>query len=1752
MAQNNENDLKEKAGKYIKATILKKPIRIMKKITLISIVGIIIAIIILSASWKLVLPHDAVKNKDDKKNTPGAVANHINTATIDEKGNIKYNQTAAEFWQQLEDDHNRAKTYLNSPEELAKLMNAETVTQFLDTRPSKDDNVKKKNAPNGYLEDEIDWDKIFKDADSQNIQGIVKLERAYADGSKRYLSYVTPEKMQKWIDTYNDTSNSAEQREKAKENAMKHFTLGKKEEENNYQGGDGELVGDTDEEKIWWYFMDIFNGNKIATAAVMGNFQHESGLRPNNVQNNQEGRVGNDDAYTAKVNNGDESFCTDSAGYGLAQWTVSGRKTPLYKYVKDNNFKIDDLKAQLDFAQVEILGTGPASSYSGIYGEFASYKQQFLSSSSLDEATKIFFDQWEQPGDSSLPNRQQNAQTFYNRYKDKQRPASKGGNNAVGNLSSLKNVLVLGDSIAEGLKSKFESEGATVKAKTGVSADYFSTSSLPSSKPTAVYLILGQNSWGDTSSLKTLIKNLKSKYSNTPIFVNSVIPMGSQASNSKKYNKCATSFNNEMKSYCSSNSNVYYSDVLSGYSNNVDSYTSSDSMKLHPNPAGYDVLFKNIKNNLISSGGSNSSGSSKPSSSSSSSSDSSSNSSTSEKTGEDILNKAKEYVGSLKYKANGNNLKKGVDNTGFVFAVLKSLGLASSRGEIATLGKSIGTDSSSLAADGQPGDIIIYNSIIAIYDGEGGYITGPVKKGEKVKQVADAKKDTVVDIRRIGPDLDSSSSSSKSSKKSTTGVPLTASSGGVSIAPKLGKLRPETQAIIDKHKKDFNETNFSRLKTKYGGINNYLTNHLGGVFKEYAGKDKKIKPKTVADLQVAAEYVFGLMMIYGFDYGNGTANVRWKGNDKFYPHTVSTAYSSGNIEVICAGKRSGGMRTCCNIGISTLFKKMGVKKSPILIGKDRTKNYEVITNPEDLQPGDVIQYFRSNYNKSTMNGSWHHTAIVGEVDKSKKKVVTYDTGGYLQYHNTYKKIDKMKKDGSFNKHSKGKWFAVRRLKLEGTDDTSSEDEELDAREYVAKVPVWDENTIQINDNGTNANANDTEYEMKLESVDYRQYLSKYTMPFDYLWAMLLTSHSKDFTFALADLVYNSKFVLTVFDNEQETTTTEKEKYTRTITTKTNATVRIFETSSPSNTQNTTNTTSTQTTSQVNNSLTFKELRNVEFTSVDGPKTYSNESTSKTKSNKISVALTLADAWCVKHEEKFKFEKGKQETSSNTTKLDDVKNEQESEPDNDTILNYVNSKLGANEKAGGVTKASSKTTTEETNRTKTTVTKTKENKYTQVKSSTEGKYKEDQAPNFVTIFNSGVYARSNILTSGDEVNWLFEILEANDDTKDLVDLTKFFLYKATNKSYGITEFDFSVFDPANFIKISESADGIVGGTVEEKVWVALKNLGVSDAAAAGAMGNLSYESGGHGKHKIITEAVEGGTGIGIGMCQWSFGRRTQIENYAKSQGKSWKDENIQIEFLIAELTGKGKASSYADYQFMTKSYGGVTYSADSWRNTKDGKSNVEYATRSFAATFERPNASDYTSSMPARVETAKWFYDKFKGKTAKDFSTSTSGTGNGDVIKACEEVMKMFLQRDGQYSLTNLTYNNIEQVLNHDKYICCASYVSCVLYKSGAISKDIINKYNYHYTVDLPNMLQAAGYKQVSMSEIKAGDVVNRPGENSPGNQGHALIYAGGDNYYDEGCCVTSSGGNPPTRSIKSGFHSRYAGNGFIAWRAPSK
>lgn len=168
-----------------------------------------------------------------------------------------------------------------------------------------------------------------------------------------------------------------------------------------------EVSTSSNEKTIW----DFFKGkglNDFAIAGVMGNLYAESALKPTNLQNSYEKKLGYTNAtYTAAVDDGSYgNFVKDSAGYGLAQWTFWSRKQALLEYARSVGKSIGDLGMQLDFMWNEMQG-------------YKAMMETLKVATSILVASNAVLTQYEKPADQGESVQRKRAgygQTYYDKY----------------------------------------------------------------------------------------------------------------------------------------------------------------------------------------------------------------------------------------------------------------------------------------------------------------------------------------------------------------------------------------------------------------------------------------------------------------------------------------------------------------------------------------------------------------------------------------------------------------------------------------------------------------------------------------------------------------------------------------------------------------------------------------------------------------------------------------------------------------------------------------------------------------------------------------------------------------------------------------------------------------------------------------------------------------------------------------------------------------------------------------------------------------------------------------------------------------------------------------------------------------------------------------------------------------------------------------------------------------------------------------
>lgn len=343
------------------------------------------------------------------------------------------------------------------------------------------------------------------------------------------------------------------------------------------------------------------------------------------------------------------------------------------------------------------------------------------------------------------------------------------------------------------------------------------------------------------------------------------------------------------------------------------------------------------------------------------------------------------------------------------------------------------------------------------------------------------------------------------------------------------------------------------------------------------------------------------------------------------------------------------------------------------------------------------------------------------------------------------------------------------------------------------------------------------------------------------------------------------------------------------------------------------------------------------------------------------------------------------------------------------------------------------------------------------------------------YSTRVEEAGSNLVSGAEI--LFSLLQNEAELETMEEIMRYALYLYSGKDYGVTELDGSFFEISDFISVS----GLYGSSVQENVWYALKSAGFSDIATAAVMGNIQVESG------FDSAIIEHGSGAGFGLCQWTGGRRTALENYASSIGVEPSNLKVQLDFLLAELTPGGGANGYASYQLggtSSNRYDGNGYRYSDWKDS----SSVSQATVAFMALFERPSYKSSVNHMSDRISYAESFYAEYSGRTVpegydKIGIINLSSENYGKMLNMLSEAIRICDDNRYTYSQDN-RYGEYQ--------FDCSSFVYRLYQQYFGIS---IPTTTSGYSTSSPNCIGA-----INSVELQPGDVLWR--------NGHVEIYLG--------------------------------------------
>lgn len=161
-----------------------------------------------------------------------------------------------------------------------------------------------------------------------------------------------------------------------------------------------------EEKEIWNYLLDLTK-NPASAAGIMGNLFYESHLYSKNLETMGKKKPDLGElSYTQAVDMGIyKDFVKDKFGYGLAQWTYSGRKKRLLEIAEEKDGSIGDLDVQLQLIGEEL--------------EKYHMLHRISSSTDINFTAEYFLKHFENPSNQSekvIKKRQRKAKYFYNKF----------------------------------------------------------------------------------------------------------------------------------------------------------------------------------------------------------------------------------------------------------------------------------------------------------------------------------------------------------------------------------------------------------------------------------------------------------------------------------------------------------------------------------------------------------------------------------------------------------------------------------------------------------------------------------------------------------------------------------------------------------------------------------------------------------------------------------------------------------------------------------------------------------------------------------------------------------------------------------------------------------------------------------------------------------------------------------------------------------------------------------------------------------------------------------------------------------------------------------------------------------------------------------------------------------------------------------------------------------------------------------------
>ncbi len=323
-------------------------------------------------------------------------------------------------------------------------------------------------------------------------------------------------------------------------------------------------------------------------------------------------------------------------------------------------------------------------------------------------------------------------------------------------------------------------------------------------------------------------------------------------------------------------------------------------------------------------------------------------------------------------------------------------------------------------------------------------------------------------------------------------------------------------------------------------------------------------------------------------------------------------------------------------------------------------------------------------------------------------------------------------------------------------------------------------------------------------IDYKSMLGIHKMSFEFLLSLLVNTEKVDFVSEIADLAFNNIIMITLYENEIETVSTQKETYEENITYEKNMYYNKYI------------------------KWTFEGGLSQEYGPIGTTKRETRENYNNTKSE-ITTTITnvehsyvlamSGESWLASINNEYNYNPNPdgEETISGPEELYEYGNELEPQTitdveDDPDVINFQNENYSINTDTGDdgttlITESYCRVSYiyQTGNRSiKSQITETKVNinkkEYTNTNNTTD-----EVGTDFKNVYDKhpGAQAQFDNVSS-----WLFELLEETESTVDYVSVMKYLLFVCTGEDYGVTELSQDMLENGA-VTVNNTAGGVIG-------------------------------------------------------------------------------------------------------------------------------------------------------------------------------------------------------------------------------------------------------------------------------------------------------------------------------------------------------